>query len=48
MKEPLYIEESCEEIWKFIPDKYEITKGYLIAMITNKGKVLIILLLLFC
>lgn len=40
-QDPEFVEKSCNDFWKFSPDRYEITKGHLTGTITNKGEVLL-------
>ena len=39
-QEPEFVEKSCNNLWEFTPDMYEITKGHLTAIIANNGEVL--------
>ena len=39
-QEPEFVEKSCNDLWEFTPDMYEITKGHLTATIVNNGEVL--------
>ena len=41
LQDPVFVKKSCNDFWKFSPDRYEITKGHLTATITNKGEVLL-------
>ena len=40
-QEPEFVEKSCNDLWEFSPDRYEITKGHLTATMVNKGEVLL-------
>ena len=40
-QEPEFAEASCDDLWEFSPDRYEITRGHLTATLVNKGEVLL-------
>lgn len=39
-QEPEFVKKSCNNLWEFSADRYEITRGHVMATITNKGEVL--------
>ena len=40
-QDPEFVQTSCDDLWEFSPDRYEITKGHLTATLVNKGEVLL-------
>lgn len=45
-QEPEFVKKSCNDLWEFSLDRYEITKGHLTATMVNKGEVLLSIIIM--